>query len=162
MVFCDNNFQVHSINLFNTNKLNVNFKNNFSSVNQEDFQKIMGILLSKNSKFKFQNKTKFIYAKVLKRTIHPKSEKLFVLDLLINVHTNEVIQLVTNTLDSTEGKVLVCALPGSKVFTGMVVDEGVLIGVKSFGMLSGYETLGIKKEGLIFGKENQIGLEFEL
>ncbi|UUM20453.1 hypothetical protein NPA13_00265 [Mycoplasma sp. 2045] len=159
IIFSDDNKKIHSINLLDNKLLDIEPSSKFGALNAEQIAKLSSVLV-KNG-FALENEPKIIYGLITKRENHPKSEKLFVLEVLINKETNEHIQLVTNTLDSQEGKVVVLSLPGSTVFSGLEVLEGEMLNVKSYGMLSGYRTLGIDREGLIFGTSEQIGKDFE-
>ncbi|RIV16740.1 TyrS-associated PheT N-terminal domain-related protein TapR [Mycoplasmopsis gallopavonis] len=158
--FVDDLNNVESINILDSAAFKLSNDKKFYSLNNEQTKLILDAANELN--LNLNSEPKFVYAKVLERIVHPKSEKLFVLKLLIDPLNNTQIQVVTNTLDSQEGKVLVVALPGSTVFSGLKILKGKMMDVESNGMLTGYQTLGKTGEGLIFGDENQIGKEFNL
>ncbi|QGZ97958.1 hypothetical protein GE118_04100 [Mycoplasma sp. NEAQ87857] len=156
--FVDKENNVESINVLDSAKYNLNLDKKFYSLDDSTYVNISQI--ASDLGLKIKNEPKFIYGEVLSRETHPKSQKLFVLQVKIN--DNQTIQIVTNTLDSTVGSVLVLALPGSFTFKGMRIIENKVLNVDSFGMLTGYQTLGIDKEGLIFGTHTDIGKDFNL
>lgn len=152
--FVDEENNVNSINVFN--KHFANPKNHLLfSLNDEEVSFLQQCATENG--LKISNDPKFVYVQIKKREVHPKSEKLFVLTVFDGVRD---IQIVTNTLESTEGKVLVMAKPGSFTFKGDSVVLGKLMDVESEGMLTGYKTLGLEGEGLIFGTNEQIGKDF--
>ncbi|MHA3796204.1 TyrS-associated PheT N-terminal domain-related protein TapR [Mycoplasma sp. VS31B] len=154
--FVDENNKVSSINVLDNAKYYIPKDIKFGYINSDSED-----LITKKAKelnLEISSEQKFIYGLIKERKQHPKSERLFVLQ--VEVGNGQVIQLVTNTLDSQEGKVVVLALPGSVTKAGTDVLEGEIMGVKSYGMLTGYQTLGFDKEGLIFGDESLIGKDF--
>ncbi|EFF41290.1 TyrS-associated PheT N-terminal domain-related protein TapR [Mycoplasmopsis alligatoris] len=159
-VFCDKNFNVKSVNILNLSEYDFNFEKQFSVLNKEQIKELEKLLKVHNKDFNIKSKTKFSYGKVIKRQNHPKSEKLFVLQIQPNPNSDESIQVVTNTLNSTEGKILVFAYEGAKVHSGLIIKNGEVVNVKSYAMLSGYETLGLEGTSLIFGDESNWGKEF--
>lgn len=79
----------------------------------------------------------FVVGEIIKRTQHPKSDKLFVLD----VKTKEELKIVTNSLNSLEGKKVVVAEIGAILPSGLEIVPSKVMGVLSQGMLCGGETL---------------------
>ncbi|SJZ54095.1 TyrS-associated PheT N-terminal domain-related protein TapR [Mycoplasmopsis verecunda] len=156
--FVDKDNNISSINVLDNNKYLISNDSKFGTLNFESINKIE--IAASKAGLKISNEPKFIYGLIKTRSAHPKSERLFVLEVLIN--DEKTIQIVTNTLDSHEGKVVVLALPGATTFAGTDILSGEMLGVKSEGMLTGYRTLGIDKDGLIFGTENEIGKDFVL
>ncbi|WP_426461208.1 TyrS-associated PheT N-terminal domain-related protein TapR [Mycoplasma hafezii] len=157
--FVDENNKVNSINCLDNEWLGIEPNVKFGRLTSAQIE-----LLETKAKelgLEIRPIQQFIFGEILKRDVHPKSQKLFVLEVLINQETQQKIQLVTNTLDSAEGKVVVLALPGATTFAGTPILNGKVMDVSSYGMLTGYRTLGIDKDGLIFGEANQIGKEFE-
>lgn len=50
---------------------------------------------------------------------------------------------------------------GSTTFSGKDILEGKVLDINSPGMVVSYRTLGINRDGLIFGTKDDIGEEFE-
>ncbi|VEU76479.1 TyrS-associated PheT N-terminal domain-related protein TapR [Mycoplasmopsis columboralis] len=153
--FVDQNNNVHSINVFDDQEILQSSTRVFSILPKFLEEKIQN--KAKALDLIIKSTAKFVYAEVSQREVHPKSDKLFVLKLNLG---NEEIQVVTNTLTSTVGSVLVVALPGAITASGLEIIPGKMLDVPSNGMLIGYATLGIEQEGLIFGTKEQIGKEF--
>ncbi|MFV8401302.1 TyrS-associated PheT N-terminal domain-related protein TapR [Mycoplasma sp. 005V] len=156
--FVDENNKVASINVLDNAKYYIpeDVKFGYLSPAGED----LIISVAKELNLEISHDQKFIYGLILERNAHPKSERLFVLK--VQIANDKTIQLVTNTLDSQVGKVVVLALPGSTTFAGTDVLTGEMLSVASEGMLTGYKTLGLAGEGLIFGEVSQIGKDFKL
>lgn len=152
--FVDKNNYVKSINVLSNLKYGIKEKK-FYTANLDELDLIKRAALDNNLIIK--DKPKFIYVEILKREIHPKSNKLFVLTV---TDLQREFQIVTNTLDSLEGRVLVCALPGSLTSSGLEILPGKVMDIESNGMVVGYKTLSFDKEGLIFGTKENIGKEF--
>ncbi|QNM93950.1 hypothetical protein H9M94_01605 [Mycoplasma sp. Pen4] len=153
----DDNNKVGSVNVLNNEIFNIDPNSKYGALNQ--LQKDILTQRASDLGLTISDEPKFIYGKIIARDNHPKSEKLFVLQ--IEIAQDKAIQLVTNTLDSEVNKVVVLALPGSTTFAGTNVLSGELLGVKSFGMLTGHRTLDFDKDGLIFGTDDKIGKDFE-
>ncbi|MFV8418265.1 TyrS-associated PheT N-terminal domain-related protein TapR [Mycoplasma sp. VS299A] len=156
--FVDDNNKVASINVLNNTKYYIPEDVKFGYLPQAGEDLIFG--MAKELNLELAHDQKFIYGLIQERKAHPKSERLFVLK--VQISPDSTIQLVTNTLDSQEGKVVVLALPGSTTFAGTDVLSGEMLNVASEGMLTGYKTLGLEGEGLIFGQVSQIGKDFKL
>lgn len=159
-IFCDDDFNVHSINVLNAKKYKIELNKTFYVLDSKKWSSIKKQLLEKKNNFLFSDFIKFQYGKILKREQHPKSKKLFLVTILKNKNDYETVTLVTNTLDSTEDKVIVFANKGSITALGLPILENEIMGIKSVGMLVSYESLGLKGNTLIFGDENAIGKEF--
>lgn len=155
--FVNEKNEVHSANVLNSDISNRYFIKTFNALNTSQSEEFISLCLQEFSEGIFNNSPKFVYGKILKRTPHPKSEKLFVLEI---IYQKQVFQIVTNTLDSQENKVLVLALPGSVTASGTYIIAGKMLDIKSEGMLTGYQTLGLEGEGLIFGEEEDLGRDF--
>ncbi|APJ38280.1 TyrS-associated PheT N-terminal domain-related protein TapR [Mycoplasmopsis pullorum] len=158
VIFYDKNNCVASIVLNNCDYFR-NTNKTFYTLNNEQFEYISDLVKKINSDLIINNTVKFQYGKITKRTQHPKSDKLFIIDIF---NGEKTITLVTNTLDSQEDKVVVFAHIGAQTFSGIDVKMSELIGVKSPGMLVGYNSLGLSGEGLIFGDDSLIGQEFQI
>ncbi|MCP4336794.1 MAG: DUF4479 and tRNA-binding domain-containing protein [Mycoplasma sp.] len=102
-------------------------------------QKNLGVDLSN-----YDLENKLYIGKIIKRIKHPKSDKLFIL----NVEADEKLQIVTNTTNSLEGKFIVVAKIGALLPSGIRIKPTKIMGIESQGMICGEETLGIgKKDG---------------
>ncbi|WP_025755093.1 TyrS-associated PheT N-terminal domain-related protein TapR [Mycoplasmopsis cricetuli] len=156
--FVDNENRVHSINIFDERVLNFSKNKPFQSISGILEKKLIDNFSKKYSQFKFESSKKFVYGEILSRNIHPKSDKLFVLEIDIK---SKKIQIVTNTLDSQVGKTVVLGLEGSITASGMNILNGKILDIDSHGMLISYQTLGFAKKGLIFGEKIQVGKDFE-
>ncbi|WP_416756313.1 TyrS-associated PheT N-terminal domain-related protein TapR [Mycoplasma aquilae ATCC BAA-1896] len=156
--FVDQDNKVASINVLNNAKYYIPEDVKFGYLPQAGEDLILA--MAKELNLELVHDQKFIYGLIQERKAHPKSERLFVLKVQISPDSS--IQLVTNTLDSQEGKVVVLALPGSTTLAGTDVLSGEMLNVASQGMLTGYKTLGLEGEGLIFGQVSQIGKDFKL
>ncbi|WP_036430539.1 TyrS-associated PheT N-terminal domain-related protein TapR [Mycoplasmopsis felis] len=157
VIFADDNNKINSINLLDNSILNIDNDKKYFALNDKQINVLKDILETKN--LLLEVKTKLIYGTIIQRTKHPKSDNLFILS--IDINKNEPIQIVTNTLDSQENKTLVLALPGTVVFNGSEILKNKVMDVDSYGMLTGYKTLGIDKEGLIFGVSSEKGKDFK-
>ncbi|UUD35965.1 hypothetical protein NPA08_03340 [Mycoplasmopsis citelli] len=153
----DDQGNVGSINVFDDADILSASEKRFFSLNEHLSNKVKAKATQAN--LKINDSKKFVYVEILKREVHPKSEKLFVLTLSDG---QKEFQVVTNTLDSTEGKVVLVALPGSITALGAEILEGKMLDVTSSGMLVGYSSLGFAQEGLVFGSLENIGKEFQI
>ncbi|WP_322935248.1 hypothetical protein RRG40_01360 [Mycoplasmopsis felis] len=157
VIFADDNNKINSINLLDNSILNIDNDKKYFALNDNQIS-----ILIKNLKQEhliIEDNPKLIYGTIIKRTKHDKSDNLFVLS--VDINKNEPIQIVTNSLDSQENKTLVLALPGTVVFNGSEILKNKVMDVDSYGMLTGYKTLGIDKEGLIFGDSSEKGKDFK-
>ncbi|EIN14811.1 Hypothetical protein MAGb_4200 [Mycoplasmopsis agalactiae 14628] len=140
VVFRDENFNVSSVNLLNYKTADLGKK--FKILNTDEYNELEDLILSKSSKYKIQRIKHFIIGKILKREVHPKSQKLFVLEVDFKENKR---QIVTNTTYTTEGKYFVWCLPGSITATGLKITEGEILEVKSYGMLCSAQSLGFSE-----------------
>ncbi|UUM19990.1 MULTISPECIES: TyrS-associated PheT N-terminal domain-related protein TapR [unclassified Mycoplasma] len=154
LFFVDENNKVNSINVFNNESLLNSSNKAFFALDEQESLKIKKIAHDLN--LQINDGKKFVYAQIIKRNVHPKSDKLFVLTLFDN---SKEFQVVTNTLDSIQGKIVAVALPGSINANGLEILDGSMLDVKSNGMLIGYASLGLQDQGLVFGDEKNIGEE---
>ncbi|MBN4083473.1 hypothetical protein JXZ92_01385 [Mycoplasma sp. CSL10137] len=156
--FVDENKNVSSINILDNKKYFIENNNKFFRLSSEQINIIkdeankLGLVIKPIKMFQ--------YGKILKRTIHEKSNKLFVLE--VNFNEEKTTQIITNTLDTLEGKVCVFARIGATTFSGLEILSGKVMNIESNGMVTSYKTLGIERDGLIFGDETQVGQEFDL
>ncbi|MCU9934046.1 hypothetical protein NW739_02470 [Mycoplasmopsis felis] len=157
VIFADDNNKINSINLLDNSILNIDNDKKYFTLDDNQISILIENL--KQEHLIIENKPKLIYGTIIQRTKHPKSDNLFILS--IDINKNEPIQIVTNTLDSQENKTLVLALPGTVVFNGSEILKNKVMDVDSYGMLTGYKTLGIDKEGLIFGDSSEKGKDFK-
>lgn len=139
-VFRDEDFNVLSVNLLNYKTADLG--KNFKVLNANEFSELESLILSKNNKYKIQKIKHFAIGKIIKREVHPKSQKLFVLE----VDFKDVKrQIITNTTYTTEGKYFVWCLPGSITANGLKITEGEILEVKSYGMLCSAQSLGFSE-----------------
>lgn len=102
--------------------------------------------------YKMENtKSYFSIGEVVERTVHPKSDKLFVL----KVKVEKDLQIVTNSLNSLVGTKVVVARIGAVLPSGLSIVHSKVMGIESEGMLCGGETLGKDKtEGVLLVEGN--------
>ncbi|WP_435130070.1 TyrS-associated PheT N-terminal domain-related protein TapR [Mycoplasma sp. 6243] len=155
--FIDSQNNVNSINLLDNKLLDIKENQSYFTLNTE--QKSILMQIAKTEGLVIKDEQKFIYGEIIERNNHPNSDKLYILK--ININKDKLIQIVTNTADSQVGKIVVLALPGTVINDGSAVLLSKLLDVESFGMLSGYKSLGLNGDGLIFGTKNDIGKDFE-
>ncbi|SYV97987.1 phenylalanyl-tRNA synthetase subunit beta [Mycoplasmopsis edwardii] len=152
--FVNSKNEVHSINIQNNDKYGIKNKKYYI----EDLNNLSEVLkVIKENNLVVNDSKKFVYKKITKRREHPESNKLFIITLFDG---EKEVEIVTNTLDSLEGKVIVVANLGATTFDGTEILKGKVMGVESPGMVVSYKTLGLENEGLIFGSEDEIGKEF--
>ncbi|VEU77171.1 TyrS-associated PheT N-terminal domain-related protein TapR [Mycoplasmopsis columbina] len=135
----DDNFNIKLINFFHP----VNLENDYQILDKNVVEHIKKEVLVKNNDYKFNNEMLFALGKIIKREVHPKSEKLAILTVEIK---NRQIQIVTNTTYTLENMYFVFALPGSITAKGEEILEGSLLNVKSEGMLASVTSLGLTKD----------------
>ncbi|EGV00558.1 hypothetical protein MCSF7_02599 [Mycoplasmopsis columbina SF7] len=135
----DDNFNIKLINFFHP----VNLENDYQILDKNVVEHIKKEVLVKNNDYKFNNEMLFALGKIIKREVHPKSEKLAILTVEIK---NGQIQIVTNTTYTLENMYFVFALPGSITAKGEEILEGSLLNVKSEGMLASVTSLGLTKD----------------
>lgn len=84
---------------------------------------------------------KVVVGKVLKVAPHSQADRLTICD--VEVGPNDVRSVVCGAPNVREGMVSAVALPGAQLPSGLLVQEAVIRGVKSFGMLCAADELGI-------------------
>lgn len=84
--------------------------------------------------------SEFIIGKVLTKTKHPQSEKLFVCQIDIQ---KEILQIICGASHFQEGDCVVVATIGTKLPGGMLINKKTLKGVDSYGMLCSSKELGL-------------------
>ncbi|QDF65011.1 TyrS-associated PheT N-terminal domain-related protein TapR [Mycoplasma nasistruthionis] len=159
--FVDAEKQVISANLLDNSYLNIHSNTKYAPLNQNQVQ--LFVKEASDKGLKVLDKPKFKYVKVLDKQNHPKSEKLFVLTLLENVVSNQTRQLVTNRQDVKVGDVLVMAMPGTTLLSGLEILEGEIMGVFSPGMLVSLGSFELEpvSSDLIFATDDKIGTDYE-
>ncbi len=106
----------------------------------------------------FEVKQSFTIGEVQSKEKHPKSEKLFVLKVMIE----KELQIVTNAANAEVGTKVVVARVGTTLPSGTPITFSKVMGVESEGMLCGGTTLGQEPtEGVLLVKGN-IGEEFSI
>ena len=165
----DNQNNVHSINLLNSEYFNATLnKTDFYSMTHltnRDEEKLNQLIQKNNFIYKKEAKTYFTIGKIIKRYQHPKSDKLFLLD--IDVKEEKYITIVTNTLNSLENELVVIARLGAMMSNGLEIKPNKIMDFESKAMLCSYKSLNIiqEKEGIILLDKNEyknkIGQEFE-
>lgn len=92
---------------------------------------------------------------------HPEADHLMVCQ--INIGT-KIIQVVTNSKKVKVHNHVVVALPGAMLIDGQIIEEGMMLRVKSEGMLTSEKTLGIHPESqvgvLILPETTPIGKDY--
>jgi tRNA-binding protein len=100
----------------------------------------------------------FLTASLTSKQEHPDADNLFICQLDLG---GKLIQVVTNSLKVKVGDRLIVALPGAMLNDGTVVEESMMMKVKSEGMLCSEKTLGIKPETqtgvLVLPEHTEIG-----
>ncbi|WP_406615224.1 TyrS-associated PheT N-terminal domain-related protein TapR [Mycoplasmopsis hyopharyngis] len=166
--FVDEQSNVHSFNSLKANnfKKTLEKTKNYSMTHLDlaDEEKFKKIVKKHKLNIKLEEKTYFTIGKIIKRYSHPKSDKLFLLD--IDINEEKPITIVTNTLESTENKIVVIARLGAMMPSGLEIKPNKIMDFESKAMLCSYKTLGLskEKEGIIILEskfENKIGQEFD-
>ncbi|WAM07085.1 hypothetical protein ONA24_04510 [Mycoplasmopsis cynos] len=104
--FIDSLNKINSINILNAKKYLI--KNKKFYVDKIENYALIKQIANENNLI-FDVSKKFVYAEIKARKTHPKSEKLFVLNLFDGT---SIFDIVTNTLETEQGRVIVIALPG--------------------------------------------------
>ncbi|TQC51540.1 hypothetical protein E1I18_01975 [Mycoplasmopsis mucosicanis] len=99
----------------------------------------------------FNKNANICVGRIVARNKHPKSEKLYVLDVDFKSFK---CQIVTNTLYTTPDKILAFYLPGSITPDAQVIKLGEVMNVKSEGMLCSAASLKLDKYTDLF--ENDV------
>ncbi|WP_029513475.1 TyrS-associated PheT N-terminal domain-related protein TapR [Mycoplasmopsis primatum] len=138
-VFRDKNFNVSSINFFAYKTTKKEKKFGVLSVNKS--KQIESELLKLNNKYRFKTEPYFLIGKIIKRQEHPKSAKLYVLQVLFG--KDNIKQIITNTTYTTENKYFVWCMPGSITSKGIKIHNGKILDIDSAGMLCTTESLDL-------------------
>ncbi|WP_406616879.1 TyrS-associated PheT N-terminal domain-related protein TapR [Mycoplasmopsis adleri] len=142
VVFRDEKFNVKSVNVLNYPEAKE--YSHFGLLNYKTDENIKKDLLKLNSNYHFNDDLNYFrIGKIIKREAHPKSEKLFVLQVDFK---DEVKQIITNTLYTLENKYFVWCMPGSITSKGLEIKDGEVMGVKSLGMLCSSESLDLNEK----------------
>ncbi len=138
VAFHDEKYNVASVNLLNFKT--GTFDKVFNVLNAKEYDDLKNLILSKNNNYKIANLKHFVIGKIIKREVHPKSQKLFVLEVDFG---SSIRQIITNTTYTTEGKYFVWCMPGSITASGLKITEGEILEVQSYGMLCSADSLGL-------------------
>ncbi|VEU75408.1 phenylalanyl-tRNA synthetase subunit beta [Mycoplasmopsis maculosa] len=141
IIFRDEDYNVNSINLLKSSLININ--KDFSILNLIDLSEFVKKILMLNKNYKFNEKPNFALGKIIKREVHPKSDKLFVLEVDFNTETR---QIITNTTYTLENKYFFWCLPGSITANGLEITSGKVMNVDSLGMLCSSESLRLNEK----------------
>ncbi|AIA29205.1 hypothetical protein MCFN_00120 [Mycoplasmopsis californica] len=112
------------------------------SIASDNFKSKIEENINKNTEkqYIFTDKATINVGKIIERSPHPKSEKLFVLKVDFG---NEVKQIITNTTYTSKGKYLAWYNAGSLSPDGNEIKLGEVMGVSSEGMLCSADSLGL-------------------
>lgn len=166
--FVNDNNEIHSLNILkNTDfleSIKKTQKYSLTHLTTNEELRLQKILKRNKINIKLENFTYFTIAKIIKRYNHPKSDKLFLLDL--DVNEEKPLTIVTNTLNSLENSIVVIARLGAIMPSGLEIKPNKIMDVESEAMLCSYKSLNLDntKEGIIILEkqyENQIGKEFD-
>jgi tRNA-binding EMAP/Myf-like protein len=130
-----NESSIIALNIANSTKY-ISLKEGRCTIGLDDLKKIENLFsidLSNSSNF-------YKVGKIIIKTIHPKSDKLFVLSVLID----REYQIVTNFNRIQENDFIVIDMLGAILPSGLEITPSKVVDVKSEGMICGYKTLMIK------------------
>ncbi|MGY5139745.1 TyrS-associated PheT N-terminal domain-related protein TapR [Mycoplasmopsis gallinarum] len=150
VIWFDNEKQIKCFNYFGK----LNFNNNYGLVDTLTEAKLKEELLAIDPEFKFNNVLNFALGKIEKRTQHPKSEKLAILQVDFG---NFKKQIITNTTYTIEDKYFPFILNGSINSQGLEITEGEIMNEKSQGMLASLKSFGFR---IATDEENQIFFDY--
>ncbi|WP_101773126.1 phenylalanine--tRNA ligase subunit beta [Peptostreptococcus faecalis] len=85
-----------------------------------------------------------VVGKILSIELHPDADKLVVTK--VEIGKNKEVQIVTGAKNINVGDYIPLALVGAKLPGGVSINEGVLRGVESFGMMCSSSELGIDEK----------------
>ncbi|VEU60445.1 phenylalanyl-tRNA synthetase subunit beta [Mycoplasmopsis bovigenitalium] len=127
----------------------------WSIVNQNLFEKI---LVNCPTSLVIEDKANIKIGKIVARNTHPKSDKLFILDVDFGAEINKI---VTNTLYTTTEKYLAWYQSGSITPQGMEIKTNEVMGISSDGMLCSAKSLGLNDKENLFENDviNNIPIE---
>ena len=142
---------IHGVNIINPTKY-FNIQEGVHTLNKEQIEAINNIKT-------IQPVNWFSVGEIVERSEHPKTNKLFIL----KVKTNKLLNIVTNSLNSTVGNNVVVANIGATLPSGIKITKSKVMGIESEGMLCGPETLGLNKaEGVLIVNNLKPGEEYIL
>lgn len=166
--FVDEQSNIHSFNSLKANnfKKTLEKTKNYSMthLDLEDEERFKKIVKKNKLNIKLEEKTYFTIGRIIKRYNHPKSDKLFLID--VDTKEEKPITIVTNTLESTENKIIVIARLGAMMPSGLEIKPNKIMDFESKAMLCSYKSLGLdhQKEGIIILDsifKDKIGQEFD-
>ncbi len=109
------------------------------------------------------NAPKFVIGHVDEMVAHPDSDHLHITQT--DVGLDKPVQIVCGAPNIDQGQLVVVALPGAVMPTGMEIWPGELRGVDSYGMICSAKELGIpnapKKRGILVLDEGKAGDAFD-
>lgn len=154
--------RVHSVVLKNAEKhiTDYNNKRNFFSLDLVNLTDLLHIL--NVNQFEYSDYKKFVKGKILNKQSHPKSEKLFIIE--IEHEEEKTRKIVTNSAEVQIGDEIFFIMPGSIIYDGTEIVNGQVMGIDSPGMLLSYKSLGLEKEygvGLVKNDNLKIGEELK-
>ncbi|UCU26526.1 TyrS-associated PheT N-terminal domain-related protein TapR [Mycoplasma anserisalpingitidis] len=154
--------RVHSVVLKNAEKhiTDYNTKHNFFSLDLVNLTDLLHIL--NVNQFEYSDYKKFVKGKILDKQSHPKSEKLFIIE--IEHGEEKTRKIVTNSAEVQIGDEIFFIMPGSIIYDGTEIVNGQVMGIDSPGMLLSYKSLGLEKEyrvGLVKNDNLKIGEELK-
>ncbi|NQZ66133.1 MAG: hypothetical protein HRT99_02865 [Mycoplasmatales bacterium] len=143
---------VTSLNLANYEKY-FEAKNGVHTINKNQIETIskLGYTIK-------DSKSKFEIGEIISKKNHPKSDKLFLLEVI----TNRKLNIVTNDNKVEIGNKVVVANIGAVLPNGEAILHSKVMGIESEGMLCGGETLGLEKTDGVLKTEGKNGDEFIL
>lgn len=154
--------RVHSVILKNAEKHipDYNTKRYFFSLDLVNLTDLLHIL--NVNQFEYSDYKKFVKGKILDKQSHPKSEKLFIIE--IEHEEEKTRKIVTNSAEVQICDEIFFIMPGSIIYDGTEVVNGQVMGIDSPGMLLSYKSLGLEKEcgvGLVKNDNLKIGEELK-
>lgn len=161
IVFCDDNYNINSVNILDLSKLKLEKNELFFSADsklkialEKELKK-----LDKNLKLDENLVEFFTFAKVLEVEKHPKSDSLFVLKL--DAKRDKEVQIVTNSTLVKKDMIILIANPGSVTAKGDVILKSSVMGIESQGMIMSYKNAAVDKDGVFTTKDEKlIGTEY--
>ncbi|AKJ20844.1 TyrS-associated PheT N-terminal domain-related protein TapR [Mycoplasmopsis synoviae] len=161
IVFCDDNYNINSVNILDLSKLKLEKNELFFSADSKLKTAIEKELkkLDKNLKLGENLVEFFTFAKVLEVEKHPKSDSLFVLKL--DAKRDKEVQIVTNSTLVKKDMIILIANPGSVTAKGDVILKSSVMGIESQGMIMSYKNAAVDKDGVFTTKDEKlIGTEY--
>lgn len=161
IVFCDDNYNINSVNILDLSKLKLEKNELFFSADSKLKTALEKELkkLDKNLKLGENLVEFFTFAKVLEVEKHPKSDSLFVLKL--DAKRDKEVQIVTNSTLVKKDIIILIANPGSVTAKGDVILKSSVMGIESQGMIMSYKNAAVDKDGVFTTKDEKlIGTEY--